>query len=62
MVRKKKSSNIFALKKIDKKLIIDSKLQNYVRAEKFVLTEFDHPFILKAFACLQDFTHLFIVM
>lgn len=53
---------MFALKKIDKKLVIDKQLYNYVNAEKFVLTEINHPFILKAFACLQDFTHLFLVV
>lgn len=62
MVRKKKSSNIYALKKIDKKLVYEKKLEEYVRTEKFVLTQINHPFILKGFACLQDFYSLYIVM
>lgn len=62
LVRKKKSSLIYAMKKIDKKLIINSNLEKYIRAEKKVLTEIKHPFVLKGHHCLQNFTHLFILM
>lgn len=33
-----------------------------MEAEKEVLTKVKHPFIIEAYSCLQDFTHLYILM
>jgi serine/threonine protein kinase len=62
LVRRKRSSNLYALKKIDKKILIENNLHRYIEAEKSILTKIKHPFIIEAYSFLQDFTHLYILL
>jgi serine/threonine kinase 38 len=61
LARKKRSSVLLALKVIDKVRIVEDSLKKYIYAERAVLTEINHPFLLHADYCLQDFTHLYIL-
>jgi serine/threonine protein kinase len=61
LVRRKRSSALFALKEMDKARIAEEGLRRYVDAERYVLTQVTHPFLLHASFCLQDFTHLYIL-
>lgn len=52
---------MFALKAIDKVRVADDKLKPYIYAQRQVLTKINHPFLLHAHYCLQDYTHLYIL-
>lgn len=61
LVRKKRSSLFLALKAIDKVRVAEDGLRSYVYAERKILTEIKHPFLLRAHSCLQDLSHLYIL-
>ena len=61
LVRKKRSSTLLALKEMDKTRIAEMGLRRYVDAERHVLTQVRHPFLLHATYCLQDFSNLYIL-
>ena len=61
LVRRKRSSLLLALKAIDKVRVAEEGLRGYVYAERQVFTQINHPFILHAQLCLQDFGHLYIL-
>lgn len=61
LVRKKRSNKLFALKEMEKGRIAQEGLRRYVDAERFVLTQINHPFLLHASYCLQDFNNLYIL-
>jgi len=46
---------------MEKRRIAEEELRNYVNAERFVLTQIHHPFLLHAAYCLQDFNNLYIL-
>ncbi len=46
LARKKKSSKLFAIKRINKSKIIESNLKRYVYAERNIMIKCVHPFIV----------------
>jgi len=62
LVRKKRSTQIYALKEMQKSRIANEGLRRYVDAERFVLTQIYHPFLLHASYCLQDYNNLYILV
>jgi serine/threonine protein kinase len=46
---------------MEKSRIAQEGLRRYVDAERFVLTQINHPFLLHASYCLQDFNNLYIL-
>jgi len=47
LVQKKDTGNLYALKLIDKKFIIDNKKEVIVMNERNIMTILDHPYLLK---------------
>ncbi len=62
LIRKKKSSKLFALKRMSKKLIIENRLKKYAFAERQILKNVKHPFILHGFSFFQDPQYLYMVI
>jgi protein-serine/threonine kinase len=62
LIRKKKSSKLFALKRLSKKLVIENKMKKYAYAEREILKNIKHPFILHASSFFQDPIYLYMVM
>lgn len=62
LIRKKKSSKLVALKRLSKRLILENKLKKYAYAEREILKEIKHPFILHGSSFFQDPIYLYMVM
>jgi serine/threonine protein kinase len=54
LVRKKQSSNLFAMKQLSKSYILQNQLKKYAYSEREVLKSINHPFILHASSFFQD--------
>ena len=53
---------MFAMKTMQKQIILENELQEYVFTEKKIMTQIDHPFIIKAHFVFQSPNSIFIVM
>ena len=62
LVRKKGDSKEYAMKILDKELVINKNLMKYVNAERNVLSVLDHPFMVKLYFAFQSTEKLFLVM
>jgi protein-serine/threonine kinase len=62
LARRKKSSKLFAIKKISKEKIIQNNLKRYVYSERNIMIKLRHPFIVEAEGMFQDEAHLYISM
>ncbi|GAB4827722.1 Serine/threonine-protein kinase AtPK2/AtPK19 [Ancistrocladus abbreviatus] len=61
-VRKKGSSEIYAMKVVPKDKIIEKNHVGYMKAEKDILTKVDHPFIVKLRYSFQTKYRLYLVL
>jgi len=52
----------YALKIVNKKLLVDSKQTNYIMSEKNLLSTLDHPFISGLISSFQDSNDLYLLM
>lgn len=52
--KKKDSGNVYALKIMDKKFIMKENKISYVKLERIVLDQLDHPGIVRLFFTFQD--------
>lgn len=62
LVRKKGTKALFAMKVLDKDMILSKNLMKYVNAERNVLNILNHPFMVKLNCAFQTLNKLFIVM
>ena len=62
LVQHKVSSNVYALKAMDKKQIIDKKMVKGVTREKNVMASVEHPFISNLVSTFQDKYSIFMLM
>ena len=62
LARKKNSSKLYAIKALAKYKIAKDKLEKYVYAERDVLKNIKHPFIMHGQSFFQDSSYLYIVM
>ena len=62
LVQHKASSNVYALKAMDKKEIIDKKMVKGVTREKNVMASVEHPFISNLVSTFQDKYSIFMLM
>ena len=62
LARRKKSSRLFALKRINKSKILENNLKRYVYAERNIMIKLSHPFIVEAESMFQDQVYLYISM
>jgi len=61
-VRHKESGEIFALKAMQKDVIMRENLTEHTKAEKNLLSKINHPFIVKLHYAFQDATKLYLVL
>ncbi|CAK9152152.1 unnamed protein product [Ilex paraguariensis] len=61
-VRKKDTSEIYAMKVIRKDKIIEKNHVEYIKAERDILAKIDHPFIVKLRYSFQSLEKLYLVM
>lgn len=61
-VRQKKTGLIFAMKVLDKQQIISNKMITHTQAEKSILSEINHPFIVTLHYAFQTKRHLVLVL
>jgi len=62
LVQKINSNNFYAMKVIKKKKIMNENLVKYVLTERRVMSEMNHPFIVKLHFAFQSNSRLFLVM
>eukprot|EP01065_Artemidia_motanka_P049873 TRINITY_DN83_c0_g1_i3.p1 TRINITY_DN83_c0_g1~~TRINITY_DN83_c0_g1_i3.p1 ORF type:complete len:482 (+),score=180.10 TRINITY_DN83_c0_g1_i3:75-1448(+) len=61
-VRKRDTGEIFALKAMQKEVIMRENLTEHTKAEKNLLSRINHPFIVKLHYAFQDATKLYLVL
>ena len=62
LVHMKEDEKLYALKRLDKSLILKKNLLKYVDTEKNILSMIDHPFIVKMHCTFQSTKKLFMLM
>ena len=62
LVKKKGTKTLYAMKVLDKDMILSKNLMKYVNAERNVLNILNHPFMVKLNCAFQNINKLFIVM
>lgn len=62
LVKHKVSGNYYALKMLSKSLCIRTKQSEHIIAERNILTEIKHPFVVNLFATFQDDVTLYFVL
>ena len=61
-VRYKKTNEIFALKEMNKKKIIDKKCEKSINNERIFLSKLNHPFLVNMHFAFQDKDNLYLVI
>lgn len=62
LVRRKDTGQIFALKEMNKNVMIENKQAAHVRAERDVLAESDNAWVVNLYCSFQDAENLYLVM
>jgi len=62
LVRHKASKSVYALKTLSKSLVLRTKQSDHILAEKEILTNLSHPFIVNLYGTFQDDTSLYFVL
>ncbi|ESL09328.1 rac serine-threonine kinase [Trypanosoma rangeli SC58] len=61
-VRHKATGNIYAMKILDKQHVVQHNLVPHTNAEKLILSEISHPFVVKLYYAFQTKRHLILVL
>ena len=62
LVRKKDNNQLYAMKKLKKRNVVERRQTAHVRAERDILAEADNDWVVKLFFSFQDQTSLYLVM
>lgn len=62
LVTRKKDQQLFALKVLKKKYIIQKNQEQHIMTEKQILADVSHPFLVKLHSSFQDETKLYFVL
>eukprot|EP01038_Epipyxis_sp_PR26KG_P004424 gene4424-6257_t len=62
LVKNRLDHNLYAMKVISKKLLKKKNHMQYMKSERDILTQIDHPFIVSLYFAFQSETKLFLVM
>nr|AHJ60958.1 WTS [Schmidtea mediterranea] len=62
LVRKKDNKQLYAMKKLKKRNVVERRQTAHVRAERDILAEADNDWVVKLFFSFQDQTSLYLVM
>lgn len=58
----KKTGYVFALKILSKNLVVKTKQVDHILAEKQILADVQHPFVVQYYSSFQDETYLYLLM
>ncbi|RNF26246.1 rac serine-threonine kinase [Trypanosoma conorhini] len=61
-VRHKATGKIYAMKILDKQQVVQHKLVSHTNAEKLILSEISHPFVVRLYYAFQTKRHLILVL
>ena len=61
-VRHKQSKNIYAIKVINKKKIIDNKLTEQIKLEVKIMYQLDHPNVVKLYNHFEDEDNFYLIL
>lgn len=61
-MRKKDNNQLYAMKKLKKRNVVERRQTAHVRAERDILAEADNDWVVKLFFSFQDQTSLYLVM
>eukprot|EP00742_Colponemidia_sp_Colp-10_P003108 GILJ01003311.1.p1 GENE.GILJ01003311.1~~GILJ01003311.1.p1 ORF type:complete len:1123 (-),score=177.83 GILJ01003311.1:99-3467(-) len=59
LVRHKETNSIYAMKEINKLAIVEFNQQKSIESERMILSELDHPFVLKLVKALEDSENIY---
>ncbi len=62
LVRSKKDKQVYAMKVLKKKYIMEKNQQKNIMTEKAILSGIDHPFLVKLKATFQDEKKLYFIL
>lgn len=62
LVSRKTDGEVFALKILKKKYIIEKNQQDHILTEKQILVEINHPFLIKMVSSFQDEKKLYFLL
>lgn len=62
LVQKKDTGNVYAMKVLNKKKMIDKKQEGHVRAERDILSEAENPWLVMMYYSFQDRRNLYLIM
>lgn len=62
LVTRKSDGELFALKVLKKKYIIEKGQEDHIMTEKQILAGISHPFLVKMISCFQDERKLYFVL
>lgn len=62
LVKRKKNGHMLAMKVLQKSAVVKRQNQRYIMGERDILTQMDHPFIVRLKCALQTQSRLFLVM
>lgn len=62
LVTRKSDQEVFALKVLKKKYIVEKNQEEHIMTEKQILAAIQHPFLVKMFTCFQDEKKLYFVL
>lgn len=57
-----KSGNVYALKGVNKKQIVETQQQSHIMSEKWALCQLKHPFIIRLFATFRSVNKLYFLL
>ena len=62
LVRSKEDKQVYAMKVLKKKYILEKNQEKNIMTEKSILSELNHPFLVKLKECFQDDKKLYFIL
>jgi serine/threonine protein kinase len=62
LVRSKEDKQVYAMKVLKKKYIVEKNQEKNIMNEKSILSDLNHPFLVKLKECFQDEKKLYFVL
>ncbi len=62
LVRSKQDKQVYAMKVLKKKYIVEKNQEKNIMNEKSILSDLNHPFLVKLKECFQDEKKLYFVL
>jgi serine/threonine protein kinase len=62
LVRSKQDKQVYAMKVLKKKYIVEKNQEKNIMNEKSILSDLNHPFLVKLKECFQDEKKLYFIL